>query len=294
LLKPSLLHFERAARELAAHGDNDTLPFDIDTKFCGDMAAELAAIAFGFYQELRNGDFGDNQNRMSSMSVFSERLLAPSGPTGFRVVTKIQPFWCVYLNGLAISIAENLEQRRSPTVHSYRFLVDGGDQLFDPQRAWRAFKQTTVELALAAGPNAVVVQTDISSFYEHLSHHHIENFISDLGGDGRVIAKQINAILSKFTAGRSFGLPVGGQGSRVLAELFLLYSDNALTAAGITWHRYVDDYVLIASSSAEAYKFLGILAQTIFNWGLTLNKTKTVILSTKHYSDYVTSQLGKC
>ncbi|CUI04513.1 hypothetical protein BN2497_3803 [Janthinobacterium sp. CG23_2] len=292
MLKPSLSHFERAARELAAHGDNDTLPFDVDTKFCGDKATELAAIAIGFYQELRKGNFGENHARMSSMQVFSERLLAPSGPAGFRVVTKIQMFWCVYLNGLAIAIAESLEARRAPTVHSYRFLADGGDQLFDPLRSWRSFKQATVEHALSAGPDAIVVQTDISSFYDNLSHHHIENFITDLGDDGRVIAKQINAILSKFTAGRSFGLPVGGQSSRVLAELFLMYSDNALTAAGITWHRYVDDYVLIASSNADAYKALGILAQTLFNWGLTLNKSKTVLLSTKHYSDYVISQLG--
>jgi len=292
LVLPKISHFERAAREIGAHGDNDTLPFDVDTKFCGDKAAELASIAFGFYRELRNGDLSANQARMSSMSIFSERLLAPSGPAGFRVVTKIQLFWCLYLNGLAIAIAEALETRRSPNAHSYRFLSDGNEQLFDAQRSWREFKQVTVAQALAAGPDAVVVQTDISSFYEHLSHHHIENFITDLGGDGRVVAKQINAILSKFTAGRSFGLPVGGQGSRILAELFLQYADSTLTANGVTWHRYVDDYVLVAPNNAEAYRILGLLSQTLFNWGLTLNKSKTVVLSTKHYSDYVTAQLG--
>jgi hypothetical protein len=292
VIKLKKSHFERAAREIAAHGDNDTLPFDIDTKFCGDKAAELASIAFGFYEELRKGKLGENHTRMSGMSIFSERLLAPSGPAGFRVVTKVQLFWCVYFNGLAIAIAEALEESRSSNVHSYRFLVNGGNQLFDPVKTWREFKQITADHALAAGEGAVVVQTDISSFYEHLSHHHIENFITDLGGDGRVTAKQINAILSKFTAGRSFGLPVGGQGSRILAELFLHYSDSALTAAGVTWHRYVDDYVLIAPNNAEAYKVLGILAQILFNWGLTLNKSKTVLLSNRHYSDYVTAQLG--
>ncbi len=39
----------------------------------------------------------------------SERLIAPSGPAGFRVVTKIHPFWNIYLNGLAISLVEALE-----------------------------------------------------------------------------------------------------------------------------------------------------------------------------------------
>lgn len=290
---PALPHFERAAREIAAHGDNDTLPFDIDTKFCGDKATELATIAFGFYQELRAGQVRDSHLRVANLHVASERLIAPAGPAGFRVVTKIQPFWNVYFNGLAIAIAEAQEAVRDQRAHSYRFLAGEGAQLFDPQRSWRAFKEATVAQALAAGANSVVVQTDISSFYEHLSHHHIENFIADLGNDGRVVAKQVNALLAKFSAGRSFGLPVGGQGSRVLAELFLRYVDDAMNAAGVNWHRYVDDYVLIASSNADAYRALGTLAHALLNYGLTLNKSKTVFLSAKHYSDYVKAQLGE-
>jgi hypothetical protein len=53
LLKPELHHFARAAREISKHGDNDTLPFDMDVRFCGDEAEALATIAYGFYKELR-------------------------------------------------------------------------------------------------------------------------------------------------------------------------------------------------------------------------------------------------
>lgn len=51
MLKPELHHFERAAREVSKHGDNDTLPFDMDVRFCGDEAEALATIAYGFYAE---------------------------------------------------------------------------------------------------------------------------------------------------------------------------------------------------------------------------------------------------
>lgn len=292
MLKPTLHHFERAAREIAAHGDNDTLPFDLDVRFCGDEAEALATIAFGFYVELRDGPIKENQDRIAAMHAHSERLLAPSGPAGFRVVTKIHPFWNIYLNGLAISIAEALEPRRESHAHSYRYLPEGGEQLFDPTRSWRAFKEATVASADFAGTNAVVVQTDISSFYEHVSHHYIENFINDLGGDCAQVSKQFNGLLGKLSAGRSFGLPVGGQGARVLAELFLNQVDAALSAAGIDWHRYVDDYVLIAENTAGAYRALGVLAQCLMDYGLSLNKTKTVLLSSKHYQDYVSAQLG--
>ena len=89
---PKLRHFERAAREIAAHGDNDTLPFDLDVKFAGKAATELATIAFGFYSELKDGPAKENKSRLEGMRVYSERLIAPSGPAGFRVVTKIHPF----------------------------------------------------------------------------------------------------------------------------------------------------------------------------------------------------------
>lgn len=293
MLKPELHHFERAAREISKHGDNDTLPFDMDVRFCGDEAEALATIAYGFYKELRDSQAAkDNHDRIAELHVHSERLLAPSGPTGFRVVTKIHLFWNIYLNGLAIAIAEALEPQRSPFVHSYRFLPEGGDHLFDETKSWRAFKEATVAQASMVGDEALVVQTDISSFYEHVSHHYVENLINTLGGDAGPVSKQINALLSKLFAGRSFGLPVGGQGARVLAELFLNQVDALLTARGVQWNRYVDDYVLVAANTADAYRALGILAQGLMDYGLSLNKSKTVFLSSKHYRDYVASQLG--
>ena len=292
MASPELRHFVRAARDIGAHGDNDTLPFDLDVRFAGKAATELAAIAFGFYSELKGGPEKENKSRLEGMRVYSERLVAPSGPAGFRVVTKIHPFWNIYLNGLAIAIAESLEPLRDDRARSYRFLPSADEQLFDTDRTWRAFKEATVEHAASAGAEAIVVQTDISSFYEHVSHHYLENFINDLGGDCKVVAAQVNALLGHFSAKRSFGLPVGGQAARILAELFLSYVDNALSAAGLNWHRYVDDYVLIAANTADAYRALGALAQALLDYGLSLNKSKTVFLSSKHYQDYVRAQLG--
>lgn len=293
MLKVELRHFERAARDVAKHGDNDTLPFDIDVRFCGDRAQELASIAYGFFSELRDSPASkDNHERIAEIHVHSERLLSPAGPSGFRVITKIHLFWNIYLNGLAIAIAEALEPQRFPAACSYRFLPDGGDQLFDEGKSWRAYKEATVAQAAIAGDAAIVVQTDISSFYEHVSHHYIENIIMSLGGDAAAVARQVNALLSKLFAGRSFGLPVGGQGARVLAELLLNQLDAALTVRGVWWSRYVDDYVLIAANTAEAYKALGTLGHALMDYGLSLNKSKTVFLTSKHYQDYVKSQLG--
>lgn len=76
MLSPGLHHFERAAREVAKHGDNDTLPFDIDVRFCGDQASAIASIAFGFYSELRDSPSAkDNYDRISELHLYSEGSL---------------------------------------------------------------------------------------------------------------------------------------------------------------------------------------------------------------------------
>lgn len=285
-------HFQRAASDIGAHGDNDTLPFDVDNRFIADCKQDLAQIAFRFFESLSKDSEENSANKISELSIFSERLLVPAGPAGFRTTTKIQPFWGIYLNGLGVAIAERLEPLRSERACSYRYLANGDEELFDKKASWRAFRELSLADAQAAGDESVVVQCDISSFYEHISHHHVQNFIDDLFDEDKRIGNQVNALLSKFSAGRSFGLPVGGQCSRVLAELFLNQVDHELSNAGLKWRRYVDDYVLIADSKSTAYGALSVLSHTLADYGISLNKNKTMFLTAKHFSDYVATQLG--
>jgi len=179
--------------------------------------------------------------------MFHERLLTPTGYSGFRVTTKIHPFWNIYFNGLGIAVAEKHETERSCRAHAYRFISDG-TALFDRSSSWRAFREATIGDCADANSDSVVVQTDISSFYDHIYHHRLENFIGDLFPESSNIATQIDRMLNKFSGGRSFGIPVGGQCSRIIAEVLMSSIDNRLTAEGIIWRRYVDDIVLIADS----------------------------------------------
>lgn len=287
----TLEHFLRAAADIGAHGDNDTLPFDVDTSFVSAKQNELAETAFAFAMELRKDSVLNSKKKIAELTVFSERLLVATGASGFRVTTKLHPFWSIYFNGLGVAIADHLEPRRDARTFSYRFQAEGGAELFDRGSSWRMFRETTAKEAMLAPKGAVVVQTDISSFYEHISHHHLENLIDDLFPDGR-IGNQIIALLTKFSAGRSFGLPVGGQCSRILAELFLNSVDHRMTHDGLRWYRYVDDYVLIADSNSTAYEGLAFLSHALADYGITLNKSKTIMMTAKHYEEFVTAQLG--
>ncbi|MQR01121.1 RNA-directed DNA polymerase [Glaciimonas soli] len=286
-----LEHFERAAADIGAHGDNDTLPFDIDTRFIADNQDSLAKLAFTFSEEMESGNKGFANNAINSLQIFCERLLVPSGISGFRIATKVHPFWNIYFNGLGIAIAELHEPTRSNRAHAYRFKAQG-ESLFDRDSSWRSFREASIADCEAFGDKAIVVQTDISSFYEHIYHHRLENCIADLFQSGSTIPTQIDRLLNKFSSGRSFGLPIGGQCSRILAELLMASIDRTLTNAKIQWRRYVDDFVLITATHAEAYRALSVLSHALADYGLTLNRTKTTVLTGKHYIDYVRTQLG--
>ena len=52
----TLVHFKRAAADIGAHGDNDTLPFDIDNRFIKDRQDELAAIAYEYFSRLEKNE----------------------------------------------------------------------------------------------------------------------------------------------------------------------------------------------------------------------------------------------
>lgn len=228
---------------------------------------------------------------MNGLAIVAERLLVPSGPHGFRITTKIHPFWNLYLNGLGLAIAEANEAQRSARAHSYR-LASQGPGFFDRTKSWRAYKLATLNERDLQEERAVVIQTDVASFYEHIYHHRLENVVKDLS-PGSTLAMQIDRILSKLAAGRSFGLPVGGQCARILAEVMMTPIDRSLTDAGLIWHRYVDDYTLICRSQQDAYKALSELSHALADYGLSLNRSKTTILSAKHYRDFISAQLGE-
>lgn len=290
MVKVKLDHFLRAALEIGNSGDNDTLPYDLDAAFIKDRSADLAPLCLALFQGIETGAFGKAVIFMNGLAIGSERLLVPSGSHGFRITTKIHPFWNLYLNGLGLAIAEANESNRSPRAHSYR-LTAQGPGFFDRTKSWRAYKVATLGEPGLADERSVVIQTDVSSFYEHIYHHRLENVVKDLS-PGSTLAMQIDRILSKLAAGRSFGLPVGGQCARILAEVMMTPIDRSLNDAGLVWHRYVDDYTLVCSSQQDAYMALSTLSHTLADYGLSLNRSKTTILSAKHYKDFVSAQLG--
>jgi hypothetical protein len=97
--------------------------------------------------------------------------------------------------------------------------------------------------------------------------------------------KRITKLLAVFSGTISYGLPVGGPGARILAELSLNHTDKHLKSRGIEFCRYADDYTIFCDSESECYKILILLSEKLANDQLTLQKGKTKIMSSDEFRD---------
>ena len=125
---------------------------------------------------------------------------------------------------------------------------------------------------------------DIADFYSRIYHHRIENALKWLKTKPEIV-KRIIDILQVFSGTVSYGLPVGGPASRLLAELALNSVDKLLRGEGIRFCRFVDDYRIFCASQEDAYQRLIFLSEKLFNEGLSLQKNKTRILTSKEFLD---------
>lgn len=141
-------------------------------------------------------------------------------------------------------------------VFSYRLQLDSTKKtLFDSNYGWHKFHETSLKLASQEKYDFVLI-CDISNFYQSIYHHRIENVLSKLNNPNKEIEKYIMDILKHFSNMKSYGLPIGGQASRILAELVLNRTDRLLYSKEIRFCRFVDDYHIFAKTKEELYSHL--------------------------------------
>jgi hypothetical protein len=263
-------HFRMAVANVAAFGDTDIFPSPLDRFPCHDSPDAVIAL-------LQEIDRTFDQFLANSPPENIDAL-APLGYTAFRWATQIDPIWNLYFLACVISIAPAIESKRLPisenSVFSYRFAPDPISAHLFADSTWRHYKQNALEKS--KGYNFVLL-ADVADFYPRAAHHRLENELIRLrlGSD---MPRRIKILFSKFSQTRSYGLPVGGPASRILAELAINPVDLYLNRKGIPFCRYVDDFHIFANSKEEAFRHLFFLAQILFNEGLSLQRTKTRIL----------------
>ncbi|TNV71529.1 hypothetical protein FGO68_gene14389 [Halteria grandinella] len=264
-----------AIKNIATFGDTDVFPYPLEKLWFYD---ELDIVS-GILTKFRDKGI----NLFNEFPVFSTTELYNTGYAGHRPATQIDPLWNALFLSAVIEIAPLIEQKRlsSNQVFSYRFQPSFDTGKLFADTGWADFQKTSLMLASKYG---YVASVDISDFYQRVYHHRLENVLrTDCSCNGTIV-KFIDRFLSSINSEKSFGLPVGGPASRILAEALLIRTDRLLFTSGIPFIRFVDDYYLFGNSENELRASILKLNKLLLdNEGLSLNRNKTKLLSSKEH-----------
>jgi len=214
-------------------------------------------------------------------------LLAPKAHYGFRVVTQLDPLDFLVFAAIIHDIANDIEAHRvslaRQTAFSYRVEIKSDGQLYSPHIGYPDF-QARVEELLASHDNWThVAVADIADFYHRIYSHRLKGALEVASKRNNHI-KAIKGLISGWNGTETFGIPVGNQPSRLLAEAVLRDVDEAMLGNEIAFTRFNDDYRILARNHPEAYRHLAYLAQVLWtNHGLTLQPHKTTVLTREQY-----------
>ena len=144
-----------------------------------------------------------------------------------------------------------------------------------------------------------IVSVDLKSCFESITPREV---IEKLKVDGRVSHQTIYLLETFFRQTRAFGsnkyakgLPRGVLISSTLAEIFLKEIDDKIAnAQGLyVYLRYVDD--IFALAAGPAIQLFEVIAKTVQDQGLTLNKAKSVVKDAGCKCDFECAHtLGGC
>ena len=218
----------------------------------------------------------------------SRNLLIPKKNLfDFRKCCYAEPLDEIIFLTLVLMISTNIERKRIATqnniVYSYRLKKALSNStaptyLFDSSYNYTKFRSDITKKTSELNAK-VVVACDISNFYDRLNLHRLENTLLALPGINKNIVILINELLLFWSNRDSYGLPVGSNASRILAEASLISIDKYLLDKKIVFSRFVDDFRFFAKDARQAHSWLSILVERLNQEGLFLNTSKTKIKS---------------
>ncbi|MBI4249847.1 MAG: group II intron reverse transcriptase/maturase [Elusimicrobia bacterium] len=146
----------------------------------------------------------------------------------------------------------------------------------------------SIQRTLTEGAVPWIVELDIESFFDNLSHDWLSKMVNHRLGDGcirRLIGKWLNAGVLEETQRlkQEKGSPQGGVISPMLANIYLHYVLDVwfkykvkpvLSGKACFW-RYADDVLLAFANKEDAERVLGLLWERMGKFNLRLNETKT-------------------
>ncbi|MGG0655533.1 RNA-directed DNA polymerase [Rummeliibacillus pycnus] len=208
-------------------------------------------------------------------------LVPKNNLAAFRICSLTDIYDEIFYLTLVLLMSNEIEAKRlnrsEKKIYSYRFNKNKSSKiLFDENFNFTSFKEEVRKESIKKGNN-IIVECDIANFYDRLNLHRLESTLLSIKAIDRDAIKLLNELLLYWSHRDSYGIPVGSNASRILAEASLIEVDNYLKRKKVKFYRFVDDYRIFAKDSNEAFRSLTILIERLQLEGLFVNSSKTKI-----------------
>ena len=237
--------------------------------FQGRLTQELLVLQ----REIASGAF--------SFSPFHS-LIIPKASGGTRQMAIPTLRDNIVIHALLNVIGSLVASKISPHSFAYRLAA----QTASPQvyQTWvRSYGDysSAVDSFLTLSSDSNLMKFDIESFYDSINQDVLLVKLSQLLSHDsrtlqlleRLIRYQVTTLDSAAHSGR--GLPIGPAHSHLFANLYLSEVDSAMSGRVLGYARYVDDIVIVLSSSTDVRDAQRSLEETLGTLGLQLNQSKT-------------------
>jgi hypothetical protein len=206
------------------------------------------------------------------------RLVPVERPGGVRWLTHLSPARAAaYASSVAPAVPA-IERALGPVVVANRVValpLDPPAIVLEPWRSARArFSALVGDLAL--GSKALLL-ADVRGCYAAITAGRVREALARLGCDPG-IARHIAATVRGFERAGVVGLPVGPEGSAVLANAVLAHVDASLERAGFRHLRWVDDVMVGIAGASSAERALRVIERALGEVGLEVATQKTRIV----------------
>lgn len=271
----------RAIKNILYEGTTDvelfTRPFELDF-LKNDITKK--DIVDNIEKSIMSGELAESKIKPIGKVLVPKKNLAD-----FRICALIDIYDEIYYLTLVLLMGKAIEEDRiiasKKKVFSYRFIKDKhSEKLFFPEYNYTSFREEVRRKEQARGKH-IVVECDISNFYDRLNLHRLESTLLSIENIDKENIELLNSLLLYWSNRDSYGLPIGSNASRILAEALLNNVDKFLVDKKISFCRFVDDYRLFAKDATEAHKYLTLLTERLQIEGLFMNSNKTKLKEVK-------------
>jgi len=258
-------------------------------------------IEIAYYRENKEKLFKEIESSLENPSLYEPEtafsFYLPKSDMFFRRMI-YTPFKDLVIKFIFVSVlAELLDFTFVQNCFSHRF-----DRKFEKnQKSKRSlykpyyeegFKEFIAWQLAQVENSSCMLKTDISSFYDSISHEYLLSAISrklNISNESHFMILFSKTL--KFTScyysivdGKlcetynTQGIPIGNSAEGFIANILLHEVDEALFNLGIKFGRYVDDFRFFTDNKTELLKTLIILQEFLLKIGLNLNTSKTKII----------------